>query len=247
MPKITPYSESVNWNNNELVIGVVGVAPWATLEFCKALYSYISANKDWHYPRVIIDANAKIPSRGRYFELHERDPSPYIKATILELFNSGAGVVVVPCNTAHILFDRWASESPVIIPNIIDACCDRLSHLGGRVVAVFESLNLRKSKLYESRVTQRGFTYYAITDQQAKMIASFIENIKRNAVPNEECLADFYTLVNHLEQSGVDSIIIGCTELTPFINSSVRNKMKFIDSNSELARAAVIAANCRLK
>lgn len=247
MPKITPCSELVSWNDSELAIGVVGVAPWATLEFCKALYSYIYANKDWHYPRVIVDINSKIPSRGRYFELHERDPSPYIKATILELFNSGAGVVVVPCNTAHILFDRWASESPVIIPNIIDACCDRLAHIGGRVVAVFESLSLRKSRLYESKIMQRGFTYYAMTDQQAEMIASFIENIKQNAVPSDECLAEFNILVDHLTQSGVDSIIIGCTELTSLINSSVVNKVKFIDSNSELARAAVIAADCRLK
>lgn len=51
------------------IVGVVGVAPFSTVEFLKILYGLVLAEKDWHYPRVICDINTKIPSRGRHFEL----------------------------------------------------------------------------------------------------------------------------------------------------------------------------------
>ena len=60
------------------IIGVVGVAPWSTLEFLEVLFKQFVVEKDWHYPRVISDINTKIPSRGRHFELGENDFSPYI-------------------------------------------------------------------------------------------------------------------------------------------------------------------------
>ena len=63
MPKIEPVNQEVNWNKEEGTLGIVGVAPWATIEFCKSFYSKIKAVKDWHYPRVIVDINSKIPSR----------------------------------------------------------------------------------------------------------------------------------------------------------------------------------------
>jgi aspartate racemase len=102
MPKIKPLGGEVDWPIDEGTLGIVGVAPWATLEFCKVLYTRVLATKDWHYPRVIVDINTKLPSRGRYFQLGETDPSPAIKESISELHLQGATVVVVPCNTAHV-------------------------------------------------------------------------------------------------------------------------------------------------
>ena len=85
MPTISPPGGDVSLSADEGVIGVVGVAPWATLDFLNALYKRVPATKDWHFPRVLCDVNTKLPSRGRHFELGERDPSPFIKDSIAEL------------------------------------------------------------------------------------------------------------------------------------------------------------------
>ena len=132
MPRVEPEPSLAGWDPCEGTIGVVGVAPWATLDFCRAVYSLVDAEKDWHYPRLLIDANAKIPSRGRYLELGERDPSPLIRETIDELAEQGATVVAVPCNTAHLLYDRWASGARVAVPNLIEVTADRVAGVSGR-------------------------------------------------------------------------------------------------------------------
>ena len=87
MPIIRPPGGDVNWPEDEGTLGIVGVAPWATINFCKLLYGLIKAEKDWHYPRIIADINTKIPSRGRYFQLGETDPSPAIAMTIFLFSN----------------------------------------------------------------------------------------------------------------------------------------------------------------
>ena len=135
MPRILPENGPVQWSEQEGAIGVVGVAPWATVDFCRAVYSLIDAEKDWHYPRLIVDANSKIPSRGRHLQLGERDPSPFIKLTIEELARQGATVVVVPCNTAHILYERWAVDAPVPVPHIVDVTVEAAIQTGARRVA----------------------------------------------------------------------------------------------------------------
>lgn len=247
MPKIEPYSSQVTWNKDEKTIGVVGVAPWATLDFCKALYSLIDAQKDWHYPRLLIDSNSKIPSRGRYLELNERDPSPYIKSTIDELYSAGAEVVVVPCNTAHILYERWSIDTPAKVPNIINACCKRIAQLNGTKVAVFESLSLRKSGLYANNIIKQNIAYEALEEKDADFIANCIEHVKKNGLPSTDCKQAFNQLISNLSQKGVDTIILGCTELSVFLPNIFAQKIKFIDSNTEIARAAVTLANCRVK
>ena len=67
------------------IIGVVGVAPWSTLEFLEVLFKQFVVEKDWHYPRVISDINITIPSRVRNFKLGENDFSPYTCSNIEQL------------------------------------------------------------------------------------------------------------------------------------------------------------------
>ena len=51
-------------------VGIVGVAPWATIDFLKCFYGKLRVEKDWEYPHLIIDLDTQIPSRGRYFDLN---------------------------------------------------------------------------------------------------------------------------------------------------------------------------------
>ena len=104
MPRIAPPGGVVDWPESEGTLGVVGVAPWATLDFCRVLYQAVRASKDWHFPRLLLDINTKIPSRGRHLQLGETDPSSAIAATIAELAEMGVGRVSIPvasCMVAH--------------------------------------------------------------------------------------------------------------------------------------------------
>lgn len=238
MPKIEPVNQEVNWNKEEGTLGIVGVAPWATIEFCKSFYSKIKAVKDWCYPRVIVDINSKIPSRGRYFQLGERDPSPYIAETIKELSVQGATVAVVPCNTAHILFDKWAFESPIPVPNILKETLRLASDSGATSITPLTSTSLAKHNLYSDLTKEFDLDCLYLNDKEQFIIEGVIENIKQVGKVTKQNYEDLESLIRNPKFRDT-TIIFGCTELSLLSDFFFQKNIPTIDSNAALADEAL--------
>lgn len=243
MPKIFPSKPQVSWPQDEGVIGVVGVAPWATLDFLTSLYSLVPASKDWHFPRVISDINTKIPSRGRYLELGERDPVPYIQETICELTTMGANVVVVPCNTAHILYDRWSLGASIPVPSIIEAVVADIKHNHLNKIAVLASSAVTKYKIYHKALSESGISAVTLNASQQTVVSTVIENIKINGKLSIESMSLVDHLLAELINSGVDGVILGCTELKSLEERCKYHALHVYESNTSLARVALKIAN----
>ncbi len=239
MPRILPPGGAVDWPAAEGALGVVGVAPWATLDFARALYRQVNATKDWHYPRVLLDINTKLPSRGRHLQLGETDPSPAISATIDELARQGATLAVVVCNTAHILFERWANHSPIPLLHIIEETTRSASERGARQIAALASASLAEHDLYGDRARQHGLGSTRISTDDQALVNQLIEAIKFSGKLDAAQLEAAGKLLAKLRTSGVDTIIAGCTELSVLESPAVDAGLRFVDSNAALARAAL--------
>lgn len=237
MPIILPYNDIVDWSVDEGTIGVIGVAPWATIDFLRSLYSQIEVTKDWQYPRVICDINTKIPSRGRYLELNERDPSPFIQETIMELYKQGATVAVVPCNTAHILYDKWSKASPIPIPSIIDSAVEAVYRKGIKKVLALTSQNLYKYNLYEIKLQEYGINCIKLSNEQILLISKIIEEIKIFSNISIDTQNNLNNLLKNIESN--IGIILGCTELTSLAPLFQKYVAVVIDSNTELSKKAL--------
>lgn len=239
MPNLKPPGGEVSWSNDEGVIGVVGVAPWATLDFLRALYSRVPAQKDWHFPRVIADINCKLPSRGRHLELGERDPSPFIAETISELAGQGATVVVVPCNTAHILYERWAASASVIVPNIVDETVRTIARLGARHVATLASASIYRSGLYAAALDSAGIESTLLSDVEMQLVADAIADVKKNSAISPVLQQRLGRTLDALVARGADGVILGCTELAGLENACIQRDLHVAESNGALATAAL--------
>lgn len=245
MPTIKPRGGDVDWPEDEGAIGVVGVAPWATLEFCKTLYAQIQATKDWHYPRVIADINTKIPSRGRHFQLGEEDPSPFIAATIAELHAQGATVVVVPCNTAHVLYETWGKDAPVPVPHIVEETVALAAEAGAMRIAPLTSSSLAGFDLYGRIAERRGLQCRRLDAEEQRVVSAMIEEVKQKGALSEASLADIDALAARLRADGVEACLLGCTELSGLLDRLARHGLKGFDSNVALARAAIRSLHTR--
>jgi aspartate racemase len=239
MPRIEPPGGPVDWPAGEGALGVVGVAPWATVEFCRALYQAVGATKDWHYPRVLLDINCKLPSRGRHLQLGETDPSEAIAATIEELARQGATLAVVVCNTAHILFERWARNSSIPVLHIIEETTRRAIELKARRVAALVSASLADYDLYGQRARTYGLSCVRLEPGDQAIVNELIAAIKVAGSPGAAGAQAARSLLERLKARGVDTIIAGCTELS--LLDAVCNdlSLRFVDSNAALARAAL--------
>lgn len=219
---------------------MVGVAPWATLDFCKALYAQIAATKDWHYPRVLLDINTKLPSRGRHLQLGETDPSPAIAATIRELADQGATLAVVVCNTAHILFERWSQKSPIPVLNIVDETVRATVESGASSVAPIASRSLIDSDLYGAALDGKGLRVHRLGEPFQGWVGAFIEQVKVCGSLGSADHERLQHLARHLLDCGVDTVILACTELSILQAPLSAQGLKSVDSNSVTARAALL-------
>lgn len=227
----------VYWNPDEKIIGVIGVAPAATADFYSKLIQLTPVNKDWEHVRVLIDSNPKIPSRGRYLELHETDPVPYMREAIQKLHAAGASIIAIPCNTAHILYDRYATDLDVMIPNMIEATTDYCITTCNNIpqaVAVFASRLTQQHGLYEQVFARHGGKLIDTSAHQAE-ISALIEAVKQGK--SLTLLKErMHAVLSAYPQA--DAFVLGCTEIS-LLTDATFNGIPIIDSNVALARACL--------
>jgi aspartate racemase len=240
MPSIRSPGGPLSWPQSEGTLGVIGVAPWATIEFCRAFYGQIRAEKDWNYPRVLLDINTKLPSRGRHLQLGETDPSESIAATIKELADQGATLAVVVCNTAHILFERWSVGSPIPILHIVDETVELARRSGATRVAPLVSESLSKHDLYGQRAALSGLDCFRLGHEDQQIVNTLIEEIKKSGFLNSATRRSADELLARLRDAGVDTVIAGCTELSRLADPCSSSGLGLVDSNVALARAALL-------
>lgn len=241
MPKMMPKGNTASWPADEGTLGVVGVAPWATLEFCRCFYSLIKAEKDWHYPRVLLDVNTKLPSRGRHLQLGEEDPSPYIAETIKELAAAGATVAVVACNTAHIMFDRWSADSPIPVIHIVDAAVEQACNAGARDVLALTSASLAENGMYGKKAEAAGLSFHRLSNESQAIVNDLIDQVKLGGALSPVGHRAFCQLLNCFSVRKVDTVFLGCTELSILATGLQGIGLRVVDSNLALARAACLA------
>lgn len=238
-----PMNEVVHWNANEGVIGVVGVAPAATADFYAKLIRLTPVRKDWEHVRVLLDSNPKIPSRGRYFELGETDPVPFIRQSIEGLMVMGATIIAVPCNTAHILYKRYTKDLSVLVPNMIEVTARAVFKACKKIpqtVAVFASRLTQEFHLYNEILGQNKITVLDTAIHQEE-ISALIEKVKQGLM--SEILK--YQLGKIFSAYiKADAFIIGCTELSLLIQDNF-NGIPIIDSNTALAESCLALSQNR--
>jgi len=226
-----PMNEAVYWPKNEKTIGVLSVAPITTGDFISKLVSRIKG-KDWHYPRILIDSNSKIPSRGRYFELNETDPSPYILHGIEALHQSGADFVVVPCNTVHILYDKYSPPILCPVPNMIDITIVAALNRNYRKPMIICSNAVRKHELYEKGFALHGI--HAVQYPNQDIITQGIYGIKQSDTKKVARVAETVCETLSVIQD-IDVIIYGCTDIEMIMRTKGGLNRPYIDSNQVLA------------
>lgn len=213
-------------------VGIVGVAPWATLDFLQCFYGKLRVEKDWEYPRLIIDLDTQIPSRGRYFDLNEENPSAAISRAIQNVLEQGAKSCAVVCNTAHILFDEWGLNFDGRLINLIGEVGAKVDMQKISKYSVIGSSYLNKFKTY-ANYTRTELVSLLESDQI--VVSEIINKVKTGEPISDELLAGFFSMCQQLAHEGVELAVIGCTELSILRDYEPDLPIRFIDSNEVLA------------
>jgi aspartate racemase len=152
----------------------------------------------------------------------------------------GASIIALPCNTAHILYERYLDltvEMPHMVVQTREAVIRRCGQIP-KVVAVFSSKLTEQYGLYHEIFKQKNIALHDISCHQAE-VSNLIEQVKQGArlAPLAEKMHALCAIYQH-----VDAFVMGCTELSLLAQHDFEG-VPVIDSNIALAEACLALSN----
>ena len=120
----------------------------------------------------------------------------------------------IAANTAHIVFDEIASQSPLPLVSIVEETCREARARGRGRVVVFGTAFTMSSGLYTDAFARHGIDALVPTaDEQRAIHGVIFPHLQEGIVRPEDKQAVLGIANRMISEERVDALILGCTEL----------------------------------
>ena len=217
------------------------MGPLATADFLKKLIEETPAQHDEDHIPVIVYSVPQIPSRPAAILADGPSPLPAMLEGVRVLRRAGAGVLAIPCNTAHYWFEDLVRDGGLPILHIADAVLGELEARDLRAgrVGLIATRGTIAAGFFQQRLNAAGLDILMSTEQeQHEWVLPAIEAVKRNALRIAHPLAA--RACESLRERGADLVVLACTE-TPIALDYAPHSVSAIcvDATRALAKACV--------
>ena len=223
----------------EKVVGVLGgMGPEASVLFYQRLTSRTPARKDQEHLHVIIDSYSKVPDRTASILEGSRDTLDAIVASARRLQVAGAGVLAMPCNSAHYWYDDISVMIDIPLINMIEEVFNEVGRAGVTRVGLLATTGTVTSGVY-ARAAGEVELIHPNQDGQER-VHQAIYSIKGAA--GEKLLQikrDLLSVIEQLREEGIGGVILGCTEIPILIGAEDVEEMPVFDSTDILVEATL--------
>lgn len=226
--------------NRRGIVGVIGgVGPLATLDFFSKVLQCTPVNSEAEHLHLLIDNNAAVPDRTQSILGSGPSCAPLLVASALRLQSAGAGVVVMPCNTAHAYEGEIRAALSVPFLSIIEASCDAVARYQPvHAVGVLATNGCLQARLYQESLLARGHTPVFLDDERQSCFMRLVYAAKSGQSADPAIRCAMRELARQLVARGVQAIIAGCTEV-PLLLDPDDIEIPLIDSAEALANRCI--------
>ena len=223
-------------------IGVLGgMGPAATADFYGKLVAATPAERDQDHLPVLIHSVPQIPDRAAAFLHGEPSPEPMLVDIAQQLERSGASLIVMPCNTAHLWHGPVAAAVKVPVLHIVDPVLAALRQAASAErplrVGLLGTAATVQSRLYPGRSKTDDVQWLVPDDdEQAEWVSSGIEAVKAGQMAQARLLLSL--AARALVGRGARALVYACTEV-PLVLSAVDFGVPALDATQLLADATV--------
>jgi len=224
----------------EKVIGILGgMGPEATIDLFRKIVESTPARSDQEHLRIIIDNNPKIPDRTAALLHGGEDPTPLLQATARNLERAGADLLVMPCNSAHLFYDRIAEAVSIPILHIADEAVEEALRRfpGIQAVGILATTATARLGLYHRRFEARGIRALSPSDADQEIVHGVIFSVKAGD-KGAAVRKGIRDVAERMAAQGAQLLLTACTEL-PLILQDGDVSVPVLDPTLALARAAV--------
>lgn len=224
-------------SQSKKIIGIIGgMGPQASIRFYELLIRIseekYGARKNEDYPHILL-SNLPVPDLIDN-DKHRKKAVGMLKKEMAKLSRAGADFLVVACNTMHHYLSEAETKVPVL--SMVESVCERISEHGYTYVGVLGTPSTIRSGLYTAPLHEKGIGTFVPSSPDILQLGKIIKSIIAGAYGRDEQKALHLLLQKQIE-SGVQAIILGCTEL-PLVLSSEHAPVALFDSLHILAEDA---------
>lgn len=225
------------------VVGVLGgMGPLATVDFMGKLLRATPAASDQDHVPVVVSSIPQVPDRTAAFRGEGASPLAAMIDSGRRLVGAGAGLIVIPCNTAHLWFGeiREALDLPML--HLVDCALeDAMSVAGnGATVGLLCTDATLASGLYLNRSPEglAGRLQWALptATEMLSLVMPGIDAVKAGQLERATDLLG--TAARALKRRGATALVLGCTEI-PLVMNTALAEVPVIDATASLAQRAV--------
>jgi aspartate racemase len=229
------------------IIGVLGgMGPLATLDFLHKMLRATPAQSDQEHVPVVVSSIPQVPDRTAAFRGEGESPLAAMVASGRRLADAGAGLVVVPCNTAHLWFDELQPALGLPMLHLVDAAlaeCAALAVKGAPVtrIGLLATDATLASGLYTNR-TPAGSRLQWLMPTAAEMLELVMPGVVAvKAGDLAEAGRLLHAAAAALVRRGAQALVLGCTEIPLVLRTDAPTPppVPVIDATEALARQAV--------
>jgi aspartate racemase len=223
-------------------IGIVGgIGPESTIEY----YRYILAaaaerQRDGAIPSIIInsiDVNKLLALAGAN-QLGQL--TAYLLEAVNALARAGAHCGLLASNTPHIVFDDVQRQSPIPLISIVEAVCEEAKKQGLKKPVLFGTRITMRGRFYPEVFSKAGLDLAVPSLEEQDYIHGKYVNELLQGIFLPETRAGLLDVVAQLkERKGIDSVILGGTELPLILRDSMACGIPLLDTAKIHARSIV--------
>jgi len=213
-------------------IGIIGgIGPESTLDYYRGIIdAFRKLNKGMHYPDIIA-YSADLTELLEIVEAKALDKlAEWLLTRIEALRRAGAEFVAIASNTPHVVFDEVQRRSPLPLINIVEATCAKAESLGMRRLGLMGTRFTMQADFFQRPFRERGMSVVVPSPEEQRFIhEKLFSEIELGIIRDETREALLAIVKNMIERDGIDSLILGCTEL-PLILPGEAHGIPFLNT-----------------
>jgi aspartate racemase len=220
------------------IVGVLGgMGPLATIDFLHKMLQATPAATDQEHVPVLVSSIPQVPDRTEAFRGEGASPLVAMIASGRRLADAGAGLVVMPCNTAHLWFDELQQALGLPMLHLVDAAIDDAAAAAGegaRIGLLATDATLASGLYVNRKAAVRWLLPTA--REMLDCVMPGIAAVKAGDLPRGAEL--LLAAARALKRRGAAAQVLGCTEI-PLVLDGDNAPLPVIDATAALARRAV--------
>jgi aspartate racemase len=159
---------------------------------------------------------------------------------VTRLADAGAGFALLAANTPHVVFDRLVQKSPIPLISIVEVTCNEAKRLGLEKPALLGTRFTMSGTFYPDVFTPKGISLVTPTPEEQEIVHSiYVNELLKGVVKNSSRKALVDLIATMRDRDGIDSVILGGTELSLILTEPRYGDIVTLDTTSIHVQAAV--------